>query len=95
MKIFKAVHVHGGDLIDEVFARIGAENFNLGWQDFCKSNSVQVENDACLYFVKPQKDENRQYPPFVEIDHIVSQVLKEAGFKDYDEVYIDFIQPSN
>lgn len=95
MKIFKAVHVHGGDLIDEVFARIGAENFNLGWQDFCKSNGVQVENDACLYFVKPQKDETRQYPPFVEIDHIVSQVLKEVGFKDYDEVYIDFIQPSN
>ena len=49
MKIFKAVHVHGGDLIDEVFARIGAENFNLGWQDFV--NLMAFRSKTMLVYI--------------------------------------------
>ena len=94
MRIFRATHVHGGDLIDEIFARIGAEKFYLGWEEFCKSNSIQTGNDACLYIVKSERDSSRSSPAFMEIDYIASQILREAGFEPYDEVYIDFIQPS-
>lgn len=91
MRIFKATHVHGGDLIDEIFAKLGAEKFYLGWDNFCKFNSIQMEDDACLYIVKSEKNSSCPSPAFMEIDYIMSQILREAGFKPYDEVYIDFI----
>lgn len=95
MRIFKATHVYGGDLIDEIFAKLGAEKFYLGWDNFCKFNSIQMEDDACLYIVKSEKNGSCSSPAFMEIDYIMSQILREAGFKPYDEVYIDFIQSSN